>query len=174
VSARVAGMPVPVLALRALVAVSGATALLPGWEAGLPSVAVLAGGVALVLATLRPGSHASTAVLAAAVLAWTVRYGRDAPPPAGTVLVALAVAAHHQAAALAAALPPATVVDRAVLTRAGRHAALVLGLSAAVAALALGPGDLAASVPLELLGLAAAVLAVAVPVLLGRRTDPPG
>jgi hypothetical protein len=57
-----------------------------------------------------------------------------------------------------------------VLVRAGRHLALVLALSAGVAVLALGVARPGGSVPLELLGLAAAVVAVAVPVLLTRDT----
>ena len=152
-----------VVVLRALVGVCGVLALLPGWQAGVPAAAVLVGLVGVAVAVVRPGSAAPAGVLAAAAIAWTAKHGTDLPPVATTLLVALAVAAHHQAAALTAALPPAARVERAVLVRFGRHAALVLVLSAAVAGLALGLGRQAGSVPLELLGLAAAV-----PVLLGR------
>jgi len=134
----------------------------------VPAAAVLVGLVCVAVAVVLPGSMAPAGVLAAAAIAWTAKHGTDLPPAATTLLVTLAVAAHHQAAALTAALPPAARVERAVLVRFGRHAALVLVLSAAVAGLALGLGRPAGSVPLELLGLAAAVLAAAVPVLLGR------
>ena len=157
-----------VLALRALVGVSGVLALLPGWAPGVPAGAVLLGLLGLAGAVLRPGSAAPAGVLVAAAVAWTAKHGTDLPPAAATLLVASAVATHHQAAALAAALPAAARVDRAVLVRFARHAGLVLVLSAVVAGLALGLPDRPGSVPLELLGLAAAVLAAALPVLLGR------
>lgn len=164
---RIAGITVPVLAVRALVVVSGLVALLPGRDAGVPLAAVLFGLVALGIAGYRPGSAAPAAVLAAAVVAWALKHGTTTPPVTGTLLLALAVAAHHQAAALAAALPLRAAVDPAVPAAAGRHAAVVLALSAAVAGIALGV-DPPGSVPLELLGLAAAVLAAAIPVLLAR------
>jgi hypothetical protein len=158
----------PVLAVRAVLVLAGAVALAAGWGPGLARVAVLAGLAGLVAAALRPDSLGPAAVLAAAGLAWAVDSGTDQAPAPGTVLVAVALAVHHQAAALAAALPPRATVEPAVLARAGRHLALVLGLTVPVALVALALARPGGSVPLELLGLAAAVLAVAVPVGLSR------
>ena len=154
--------------LRLLLAVAGGIALAAGWGGGPSPAPVLLGAVGLVAAVVEPGGFGPGVVLAGAALAWVVRYDIDPAPVGGTLLMALALAVHHQAAVLAAVLPPAARLQRAVLVRAGRHAVLVLGLSAVVAVLALALARPRGSVPLELLGLLAAVIAVAVPVLLAR------
>jgi hypothetical protein len=107
-------------------------------------------------------------VIGAAAGAWVLRYGADDASIAGTVALALALAVHHQAAALAAALPPTARVQRDVLVRFARHGALVLGLTAVLGVLTLGLARPGGSVPLEVLGLVAAVVAVTIPVLLSR------
>ncbi|HZB50821.1 MAG TPA: hypothetical protein VE547_17170, partial [Mycobacteriales bacterium] len=104
----------------------------------------------------------------AAALAWAAGSGRAAPPVPPTLLLALLLAVHHQAAALAAALPVTARVDRRLLVRAGTHVGLVLALSVLVAVLALGVARPGGSVPLELAGLAAAVLATGALVVAGR------
>jgi hypothetical protein len=86
----------------------------------------------------------------------------------GTTVLALLLAVHHQAAALAAALPVRATVERALLVRFARHGVLVLGLTLLVGALVLGLARPGGSVPLELLGVAAAVVAITVPVVLSR------
>jgi hypothetical protein len=157
------------LVLRALLVVAGAGALTAGLGGGgLPRVALVIGALGLVAALVRPGGLGPAVVIGAAAAAWLLRYGADQPPIAGTVALALALAVHHQAAALAAALPPRARVHRDVLVRFARHGGLVLALTALLGAVALGIARPGGSVPLELLGLAAAVAAVTVPVLLSR------
>ena len=155
--------------LRLLLVVAGATSLvLAAWGGGLPLVAAVLGGCGLVAAAIRPGGQGPGVVLAGAGLAWVLRHGVAAPPVAGTAGLVFAMALHHQAAALAAALPVRASVERALLIRFARHGALVLGLTAVVGVLVLGLARPGGSVPLELLGVAAAVVAVLVPVLLSR------
>jgi hypothetical protein len=159
--------------LRVLLVLAGAAALVLGaWGGGLPLIPAVLGGCGLIAAAISPGGQGPGVVLAGAGLAWVLRYGVDAPPVAGTAGLVLAVALHHQAATLAAALPVRASVERAVLIRFVRHAALVLGLTAVVGVLVLGLARPGGSVPLELLGLAAAVAAITVPVLLSRSGPP--
>ncbi len=157
------------LVLRALLVVAGAAALTAGLGVGgLPLLALVIGALGLVAAMLQPGGLGPGVVIGAAAAAWLLRYRADQAPVAGTMLLALALAVHHQAAALAAALPPRARVHRDVLIRFARHGGLVLALTALLGAIALGIARPGGSVPLELLGLVAAVVAIAVPVLLSR------
>jgi hypothetical protein len=157
------------LGLRALMAVTGTGALSGGLGAGgLPLIAAVAGALGLLAALVRPGGHGPGVVIGGAAVAWLLRYGVDQPPVAGTVALALALALHHQAATLAAALPVRCRVHRDVLIRFARHGGLVLALTAVVAAVVLGIARPGGSVALEVLGLAAAVAATTVPVLLSR------
>jgi hypothetical protein len=159
----------PVQVLRGLLVVAGIGALvLAAWGGGLPLVAAVLGGLGLLSAAANPGGLGPGIVLAGAGLAWVLRYGPDAPPVAGTAALALLLALHHQAAALGAALPVRARVERALLVRFARHGALVLGLTVVVGVFALGLARPGGSVPLELLGVAAAVVAVTVPVVLSR------
>jgi hypothetical protein len=159
----------PVQVLRALLILAGVGALvLAAWGGGVPLVAAVLGGFGLLSAAGNPGGMGPGIVLGGAALAWVLHYGADAPPLAGTAVLALLLALHHQAAALAAALPVRARVERALLVRFARHGALVLGLTAAVGVVVLGLARPGASVPLELLGVAAAVVAVTVPVVLSR------
>jgi hypothetical protein len=159
-----------VLGLRAVLVVAGAVALSVAWGGGLTPLLVVLGAGGVLAAALHPGGLGPAVVLGTVALAWATDSGLADAPVGGTLLIAVALAVHHQAAALAAALPPTARVERAVLVRFGRHGALVLALSAPVALLALAVARPGGSVPLELLGLAAAVTAAAVPVLLGRGT----
>jgi hypothetical protein len=157
------------LALRLLMAAAGIGAVTAGLgSGGLPLTAAVLSALGLLAALVRPGGLGPGVVIAGAAAAWLLRYGADQPPIAGTVLLALALALHHQAAALAAALPVRARVHRDVLIRFARHGGLVLALTAVVAAIALGIARPGGSAPLEVLGLAAAVVAIAVPVLLSR------
>lgn len=156
------------LALRGLMLVAGALALTAGLGHGPALLVSAAGALGLVAALIRPGGLGPGVVLGGAAGAWVLRYGVDQPPVAGTVLLALALALHHQAAALAAALPMRARVHRDVLTRFARHGALVLGLTAVVGVVALGFARPGGSAALELLGLAAAIAAISVPVVLSR------
>jgi hypothetical protein len=160
-----------VLAIRALVVGSGAVALLvaPGGEFVVAGMIALVGVVGLAAGAVRPDAGGPAFVLGAAVVAWVLRYGEQPPSTAPTLVLAVAMAVHHQSAALAAALPPTANVDTAVLIRFGVHAAVVLVLSGAIAVLALEAARPGGSVPLELAGLLAVALVVAVPVLLSRR-----
>ncbi len=170
----------PTVALRAALLLSGGVAvvLAPGGRpSGLPGLLVLVGVLGLVAAVTVPDGAGPAVVLGGCGAAWAVRYGTGAPPLLPTLLLAAALAVHHQVAALAAVLPPTARVDRTVLRRFASHGGLVVALSAAVAVLALGVARPGRSVPLELAGLAAAVLVAAVPVLLalgGRPGRPPG
>jgi hypothetical protein len=159
------------IVLRAVMLVAGGTALVigPGGEIVMAGLIALVGAFGLLVSVVRPDGAGPAVVLGCAALAWTVRYGLSAPPVAATLALALALALHHQAAALAAALPPTAAAEPAVLLRFARHTAVVLGLSAAVAAVALAAGRPGGSVPLELAGLLAVVGVTAVPVLLSRR-----
>jgi hypothetical protein len=155
--------------LRGLLVIAGAAALALGaWGGGQPLVAAVLGGFGLIAAAISPGGLGPGVVLAGAGLAWVLHYGVDAPPVVGTAGLAFALTLHHQAAALAAALPVRASVERALLIRFVGHGALVLGLTAVVGVLVLGLARPGGSVPLELLGVVAAVVAVAVPVLLSR------
>lgn len=157
------------LGLRALMLVAGLGALSAGLGAGgLPLTVAVVGALGLVAALVRPGGLGPGVLIAAAAGAWLLRYGADQPPVAGTLLVTLALALHHQAAALAAALPVRARVHRDVLVRFARHGGLVLALTAVLAVVALGIARPGGSTTLEVLGLAAAVVAVTVPVLLSR------
>jgi hypothetical protein len=160
-----------VLALRLTLVVSGGAALAvaPDGRFGVPGMIAVAGGLGLLLAVPQPEGPGPAVVLAAAVVAWAARHGSESPPVGLTLLLAVLLAVHHQAAALAAAVPVTARVDRRLLVRFGAHLALVLALSALLAALALGIARPGGSVPLELAGLAGAVLATAVLVMLGRQ-----
>lgn len=159
------------LALRALMAVSGLGAVSAGLGAGgRPLTGAVIAALGLLAALVRPGGLGPGVVVAGAAGAWLLRYGADQPPVAGTLLLTLALALHHQAAALAAALPVRARVHRDVLVRFARHGGLVLALTAVVAAIALGFARPGGSTALEALGLAAAVAAITVPVLLSRST----
>jgi hypothetical protein len=157
------------LGLRLLMAAAGIGALTAGLGAGgLPLTAAVVSALGLVAALVRPGGLGPGVVIAGAAAAWLLRYDADQPPIAGTLGLALALALHHQAATLAAALPVRARVHPDVLTRFARHGGLVLALTGVVAAIALGITRPGGSEPLEVLGLAAAVVAITVPVLLSR------
>ena len=158
------------LLLRLALLVSGGAALAlgPQGRTGMPLLVVAVGVVGLLAAVLQPHGAGPAVVLGAAALAWAAGSGRAAPPVPPTLLLALLLAVHHQAAALAAALPVTARVDRRLLVRAGTHVGLVLALSVLVAVLALGVARPGGSVPLELAGLAAAVLATGALVVAGR------
>jgi hypothetical protein len=155
--------------LRGIVVVAGAVALALSRGSGMGIPVLVLGVVALVFAGLDPGGPAPAGVLVCVVLAWLLRYGTDPAPGIRTVGLAAVLAVHHQAAALAAVVPRGAVVDREVLARHARNLAVLVGLSGLVGVVALGLGRAGGSVPLEFLGLAAAVVAVAVPIALGRR-----
>jgi hypothetical protein len=158
-----------VLAVRAVLLVAGAGALVAaGWGGGYPLVAVVVGALGLLAAGAQPDGFGPAVLIGAAATAWVLRYGGEAAPAAGTVLLALALAVHHQAAGLAAALPPTAPVGRSILVRFARHGALVLAAAAVIGALALLAARPAGSSSLELLAVVAVVVAVVVPVLLSR------
>jgi hypothetical protein len=155
------------IVLRVLMLVAGAGAL-AGGGSGIALVPVGLGALGLIAALVEPGGLGPGVLIGGAAGAWLLRYGGGPAPITGTVLVALALAVHHQAAALAAALPPDAKVQRAVLMRFARHGVLVLLLTAVIGGLALGAARPGGSVPLEVLGVVAALVAIAVPVLLSR------
>jgi hypothetical protein len=136
---------------------------------GVVALVALVGGLGLLVGVAQPQGHGPTLVLTVAALCWAAQYGGDAPPVPATLLLAVLLAVHHQAAALAAALPVTARVDRRLLARFGTHLALVLALSGLLAVPALGLARPGGSVPLEVAGLAAAVVATAVLVAAGRR-----
>jgi hypothetical protein len=168
---RLREVPVTQLALRALLLLTGAAAVLiaPGGRLVLPGVVALIAVPALLSALVRPGGPGPAVVLGAAAGAWTIRYGLAAPPLDATLAVAGALAVHHATAALCAAMPVTARVEPAVVLRWAGQLAAVLALGGAVAAAVRLLGRSAASVPLELTGIAAVVLVAAVPVLLARR-----
>jgi hypothetical protein len=164
-----AGWSRTALALRAVMLVAGAGALVgAGWVGGVPVVGLVVGGLGLLAALIQPGGFGPAVVIGGAAGAWLARYGGDPAPATGTVLIAVALAVHHQAAGLAAALPSTGRVDPAIVVRFIRHGALVLAASAVVGAVALLLGRPAGSSSLELIGVVAVVIAVVVPVLLSR------
>ena len=159
------------LLLRLAMLGTGAVALAvapAGWF-GVVGVIALVGVLGLLVGVAQPQGHGPTVVLAAAALCWAARYGDDPPPVPATLLLAALLAVHHHAAALAAALPVTARVDRRLLARFGTHLALVLALSGLLAVPALGLARPGSSVPLEIAGLAGAVVATAVLVAAGRR-----
>ncbi len=157
-------------ALRLVLLVSGAAAVGVGWSGrtGMPAVVAFVGVVGLLAAVAQPYSEGPAVVLGATAATWAAGHGATLPPVPATLLLAALLAVHHQTAALIATLPVTARVDRRLLTRAGTHLGLVLGLSGLVAALALGVARPGGSVPLELGGLAAAVVATGALVVAGR------
>jgi hypothetical protein len=164
-------VPVAQLALRALLLLAGAAALLiaPGGRLVLPGVLVLAAVPALLSAAIRPDGPGPGVVLGAAAGAWTIRYGAATPPWDATLALTGALAVHHATAALCAAMPPTSRPEPAVLLRWAAQVATVLAVGGGVAGAVRLLGRPAASVPLEIAGVAAVVLVAAAPVLLARR-----
>jgi hypothetical protein len=161
-----------VLGLRLVLLGSGAVALvLAGGGGGIALVPVVLGAFGLLDAVFRPRGLAPGVLVAGAAAGWLLRYGVDQPPAAGTLLLMLALAVAHQSAALAAAVPADARIRRDVLVRFARHGVLVVALSLVVGAVALALTRPGGSVPLETLGLVAAVVAITVPVVLSRLGD---
>jgi len=151
-----------------LVSGGAALAIGPQGRTGVPVLVAAVGVVGLLAAVAQPHSAGPAVVLGASAAAWAAASGAAAPPVPLTLLLAVLLAVHHQTAALAAALPVTARVDRRLLIRTGTHLGLVLALSGLVAVFALGVARPGGSVPLELAGLAAAVLATAALVIAGR------
>jgi hypothetical protein len=170
--AAVRAMPAVQLALRGVLAGSGGAALLlaPGGRLVLPGLLAVLAVPALVSGVIHAGRGGPAVVIGAAVAAWMSRYGVTAAPLGTTLVLAATLYIHHLSAALCAALPPTATVDRQILARWLAHAATVLLLTGLLAAVVRMLGRSAASVPLELVALAAAVALGAVPVLLARRS----
>lgn len=164
-------MPPTQLALRGVLVGSGGLALLvaPGGRLVVSGLLALLAVPALVVAAARPDGAGPAVVLGAAAAAWTTRYGVAAAPLGTTLALAAALYLHHLTAALLAGTPPAAAVDADVLARWGAHAALVLGVTGGIAALAGALGRPGPSVPLELAGIGVALALAAVLVLLARR-----
>lgn len=155
------------LALAGLALGSGAKAPL---TLGLAAVAVLAG------ALVRPGSGFATATLVVLAgqyyVATLVRAG-GLPPAYAALLWAGALYVLHALLALAAVLPRSAGVDPAVFARwAGRTGrTLMVALPVAALAVTVGaPGEGRSGV--RVLGMLAALTAVAVPVWLLLRREP--
>lgn len=156
--------------LRLALLVTGVAAVGVGWSgrSGVPAVLALIGLVGVAVAVAQPYGGGPAVVLGSAALAWAAGPGGELPSVPLTLLLAVLLAVHHQAAALAAVLPVTARVDRRLLIRWARRLGLVLALSGLVAVLALGVARPGGSVLLELVGLAAAVVATAALVLAGR------
>ena len=171
VAGAVRAMPPAQRALRGVLAGTGGAALLiaPGGRLVIPGLLALLAAPAVVAAALRPDGGGPGVVLGGAVAAWTFRYGLTAAPLGTALALAVLLYLHHLTAALCAALPASAAVDRAVWLRWGAHAAVVLGLTGALAGGFRLLSEPAASGPLELLGIAAAVALAGIPVLLARR-----
>jgi hypothetical protein len=164
-------VPASQFALRALLLLTGAAALLiaPGGQLVLPGLVTALAVPALVIAVVRPDGGGPAVVLGAAAAAWTIRYGLSAPPLDATLAVAAALVIHHSTAALCAAMPPTSRIEPLVLLRWAGRLSLWLAVAGVVAAAVELLDRPAASAPLEFAGIAAAVAAAAVPVLLARR-----
>jgi hypothetical protein len=164
-------VPVTQLALRVLLLLTGAAALAiaPGGRLVVPGLVALLGALALPAAVASPEGPGPAVVLGTAAAAWTIRYGVSTPPFDATLAVAGALILHHSTAALCAAMPLTSRIEPRVVLRWAGQLAVVLALAGAVAAGVRLLGRPAASVPLELLGVVAAVVVVAVPVLLSHR-----
>jgi hypothetical protein len=165
---RLLRMPPAQLAFRGLLLLTGATALLvaPGGRLIVPGLLALVGVPALLSAVVNPDGAGPAVVLGAAGAAWALRYGVSTPPLDATLALAGALAVHHSTAALCAAMPRTSRIDPAVVLRWAGQVAVVLAVAAAVAAAARLLGRPAASVPLEIAGVAAVVALAAVAVLL--------
>jgi hypothetical protein len=163
-------MPAEQLALRGVVAAAGLLALLiaSGSQLVAAGLVALVGVPAALTAAVRPDGSGPTGVLAAAAGAWALRYGVAAAPLRPALALAVLLYLHHVTAALCAAVPPAAAIDRAVLLRWGAHVAGVLGCTVAAAGGLRLLGRPAASSPLELVGIAAAVALAGLLVLLAR------
>jgi hypothetical protein len=163
-------MPPPQLAVRAIILGSGvgALALASGGHllgTGLIALIVLPAAVG---AAVQPGGPAAALVLTGAATAWVLRYGLDRPNLGLAATEAGLLYLHHLGTALIAELGPRASLTGAVLRRWCLHAATVLGLTAAVAAVLAAVGHPAGSTPLELLGVAAAAVLAAALVALSR------
>ncbi len=164
-------LPAEQFAFRGLMLLTGAAALLiaPGGRLILPGLVALVAVPALLAGVLSPDGGAPAVVLGAAAGAWTIRYGVATAPFDATLAVAAALAVHHSTAALCAATAPTSRIEPSVVVRWAGQLAAGLAVAGGVAAMLRLLGRPAASVPLELAGVAATVLVVAVPVVLARR-----
>src|SRR5439155_12305343 len=108
----VRAMPSVQLALRGLLAGTGALALLlaAGGRTVDPSLLVLLAVPALLAAVVRPAGAGPAVVLGAAATAWIVGYGVAAAPLGSTLVLAAVLYLHHLTAALLAAVPPTAAV----------------------------------------------------------------
>ena len=163
-------VPAPQLTLRALLLLTGAAALViaAGGRLVLPGLVALVAVPALLDGVVSPDGQGPAVVVGAAASAWTIRYGVSSPPLDATLAVAGALVLHHSTAALCAAMPATSRVEPRVVLRWAGQVGAVLAVAGGVAAMARLLGHPSASVSLELVGIAAVVLAVAVPVLLFR------
>lgn len=172
-----------VVARGALVLAGLAAYLVPALPLTVPSLFLIAIGlVALTTAVVRPGSWAPLAVIVIAVMGYVVNLtsGTTAHWLVTGVLAAAVVVVHVLAAQLAQ-VPAGAEIEWALAGQIGRKvgfALVVTGVVLAVAALArLVVDRLPGSEVLELAGIAGAVVAAAVPLLMlvtrrARRGDP--
>jgi hypothetical protein len=108
-------------------------------------------------------------VLAAAVIAWIIRYeAHGSPPLARTVALGALLYLTYSTATLAASIPVTARIDSTVLPRWYAHVAITLIVFGALAAIVYGIGEAPGSIPLELAGIVAVVILIAVPVWLAR------
>lgn len=154
-----AALPPALLRLLIVVLAAASVALVPHVAPLLLAAVVVGVGMAVMV----PARAGAFVVLAALAWAWIASYGvhTEAPLPRTALLAALLYLT-HAATALAAAVPLDAALDPAVLTR--WAARCLPGVAAAaVAAIALAvPTSLTGSVALDVLGLAGAVVIVAV------------
>jgi TilS substrate binding domain len=149
------------LAVRAVVLVSGVALVLAPAHPHVVGVAATVVGV--LLAAALPGGAGAAVATVGFALAWLTSTGLHTVPGAGrTVLAAAALYALHQSSALAAFLPLDAVVDRAVLRHWLARCGPPLGASAVVVTVSELLPRRHGSAAVELAGLIATVVVLAV------------
>lgn len=160
--------------LRGSIIAAGGVALLvtaASWSG--PVVVLLALGALLVVAAaVAPGGAAPAAAIVVLLAAWfAVRHGAHTPAAWRTAVYALALYLLHAMSAFAGAVPAGADVDAGAVVRWGRRQIAPVAVIPVVALAAGGLRRVGGSLTLVLLGLAAAAVLAALPVLLlrGRR-----
>lgn len=162
------------LLLRLVLLVSGAAAIgVVGLEDKPAPVVLMSVGALLLVATaIAPGSPFGTAAIACIGIAWIVDDDFEGSGDiALTALLGVLLYLVHTTAALCAAMPRTSSVDPLVVTRWYAHVAFVVVVTGVLAAVLAVLTELDGSLTLIVVGLAASLALVAVPVWLYRTAD---
>jgi hypothetical protein len=160
-------MTVSAAAVRAAIVVLAAAAIVAVPHAGAAVYAFAALGT--VLAVARPAYAGALVVALAALIGWVVAYGTDVTPPIGRAIAfALALYLLHAAVALAASVPVRASISSAVVVAWARRCLPGVAAAVSAAAVLVLIGRPAGSLALDVVGLSAVLAAVGALVWLTR------